>query len=271
MDANNGAPALAGIVDRRLQQAGLTQLRWFWVLLFFLMAGNLDAQVTTTHGKWKLVHARATQTKAKVTVTIQEPSRNQVISGPDVTVRFTIQNWQPEKNGKHLHFILDNERFQPHFSKDPFAFRNVKPGAHSIRVFPVYPWHESVKQQEALGFVQFFVKEKKETSRLDFSKPMMIYSTPDGDHDSNKRLPGQPYSGILIDWFLHNVNMGSKAGYFVRISIDGKELMSMKEWRPHYIQGLEPGEHQIKLELVKNGVPVNENGNVTERTIRVLR
>ncbi len=43
----------------------------------------------------------------------------------------------------------------------------------------------------------------------------------------------------------------------------------MKEWRPHYIQGLQPGEHRIKLELLKDGVPVSENWNVTERSIRV--
>ncbi len=266
-----GALALAGINGCRLQPAGqeVAKLGLLCVLLFFLSAGNLHAQVTTIHGKWKLIHGRATQTKAKVRVTIQEPLRNQLISGPDVTVRFTIQNWLPEKNGKHLHFILDDEPFQSHFSGEPFVFQNVKPGAHVVRVFPVYPWNESVKQQEALATVPFFVKEKKGTSHLDFSKPMMIYSTPVAEHESNERLRGQPHSGILIDWFLHNVNMGSKAGYFVRISIDGKELMSMKEWRPHYIQGLEPGEHHIKLELLKNGVPVDGNGNVTERTIRV--
>lgn len=239
------------------------------LLLLFMHFPVLQAQITTTHGEWKLVHARATQTKQKVQVTIQEPSSEQVVSGPDVTVRFTVKNWILENNGRHLHFILDNDPFQPHFTNEPFVFRNVKPGAHVIRIFPVYPWHESVKQQQALAYVKFYVHEKKGNSNLDFSKPMMIYSTPVGDHDSDERLPGQPHPGILIDWFLHNVNMGSKAGYFVRLSIDGKELMSMKEWRPHYIQGLTTGEHRIKLELVKNGVPVHENGDVTERTIRV--
>jgi hypothetical protein len=239
------------------------------LILVLALCFNLHAQVTTTHGEWKLIHARATQTKERVTVTIQEPSPDKIITGPDVTVQFTVQNWPLEKNGKHLHFILDNDPFQSHFSTDPFVFRNVKPGAHVIRIFPVYPWHESVKQPQALAFAKFYVQEKKGISNLDFSQPMMIYSTPAGDHDSNERLPGQPYPGILIDWFLHNVNVGSKAGYFVRLSIDGKELMSMKEWRPHYIQGLATGDHKIKLELLKNGAPVHENWNVTERNIRV--
>ena len=239
------------------------------LILLFAAFSILQAQIATTHGEWKLIHARATQTKQKVSITIQEPSQGEVVPGPDVTVRFAIKNWPLEKNGKHLHFILDNDPFHSHFSGHSFVFRNVKPGIHVIRVFPVYPWRESVKQPKALAFVKFYVHEKKGSTSLDFSKPMMIYSTPVGDHDSNERLPGQPYAGILIDWFLYNVNMGSKAGYFVRLSIDGKELMSMKEWRPHYIQGLKTGEHKIKLELVKNGIPVRENWNVMERTIRV--
>jgi hypothetical protein len=235
----------------------------------FLCAGLLFADVTTTHGNLKLIHARATRTPQKVTIKITEPAQDQVVPGPDVTVQFKAQNWIPETEGKHFHFILDNEPFQSHFSQDPFVFRDVAPGAHVIRVFPVYPWHESVKQQNAIAIVQFYVKEKTGKSPIDPAKPMLIYSTPAGTHQSNERLPGQPQPGILVDWFLRNVSMGSKAGYFVQISVDGNELMSMKEWRPHYIQGLTPGQHRIKLELLKNGVPVQENWSVTEHTITV--
>ena len=238
-------------------------------LIAFLCTGSLGADVITTHGNLKLIHARATRTPQKITIKITEPAQNQIVSGPDVTVQFKAQNWIPEKNGKHFHFILDNEPFESHFSQDPFVFRNVSAGAHVIRVFPVYPWHESVKQQNAIGIVQFYVKEKSGTVPLDPARPMLIYSTPAGIHESNERLPGQPQPGILIDWFLRNVSMGSKAGYFVRISVDGEPLMSMKEWRPHYVQGLKPGEHRIKLELLKNGAPVQENWSVTERTITV--
>ena len=234
-----------------------------------LCVGLLGADVITTHGNLKLIHATATRTPQKITIKITEPAQDQIVSGPDVTVQFKAQNWFPEKEGKHFHFILDNEPFESHFSQDPFVFRNVSPGAHVIRVFPVYPWHESVKQQNAISIVQFYVKEKTGKAALDPGKPMLIYSTPVGAHESKERLVGQPQQGILVDWFLRNVSMGSKAGYFVRISVDGNPLMSMKEWRPHYIQGLMPGEHRIKLELLKNGVPFQENWSVTERTITV--
>ena len=239
------------------------------IALVLLFAGIAVADLTTTHGDLKLIHATATRTPEKVTIKILEPSREQLVPGPDVIVKFQAQNWKPEKNGKHFHVMLDNKPFETHFSLDAFTFQNVAPGPHVIRIFPVYPWHESVKQQNAIGIVQFYVKEKSGPLPMDLSKPMLVYSTPTGGHESNERLHGQPVPGILVDWFLRNVSMGSRAGYFVRISVDGNALMSMKEWRPHYIQGLKPGEHKIKLELLKNSTPVTSNWSATERTITV--
>jgi hypothetical protein len=239
------------------------------IVLGFVCASVALADVTTTHGDLKLIHARATRTPEKVTLKINEPVQEQIVAGPDVIVKFQAQNWIPETGGKHFHMILDDTPYQTHRTSGPFTFKNVSPGPHVIRIFPVYAWHESVKQQNAIGIVQFYVKEKTGTLPLDVSKPMLIYSAPSGTHPSNERLRGQPQPGILVDWFLRNVSMGSKAGYFVRISVDGNELMSMKEWRPHYIQGLKPGEHRVKLELLKNGVPVVTNWSTTERTITV--
>jgi hypothetical protein len=238
----------------------------FGVLIITL----LEAQVTTTHGTLKLVHAKASQTPVAVKIKIVEPLSEQIINGSDVQVKFSLENWILS-NDNHLHFLLDDEPIHDHYSRDPFVFHNVSPGPHVIRVFPAYAWHESVKQQQALGLVRFFVKEKTGSLPIDLNKPMMIYSTPVGSHQADEKLHGQPYPGILIDWFLQNVTLGSRTGYTVRISVDGKALTNMKEWRPHYIQGLPPDEHRIKLELLKNGIPVKENWNVTERTITVSR
>jgi hypothetical protein len=240
-----------------------------FAVVVLIFAAGLQAQVTTTHGELKLVHAKAAQTSARPRMTIVEPRENEIVPGPDVTVNFRLQNWKPEKDGNHLHFLLDENPFVPHYSSDAIVFHNVAPGPHVIFAFPVFPWHESVKQQEAMAMVQFYVKEKSEPLPLDASMPLMIYSTPVGVHDSNEQAAGQPHPGILIDWFLHNVTMGSRTGYFVRISVDGNALTTMKEWRPHYIQKLRAGDHKIKLELLRNGVPVRDNWNNTERTITV--
>ena len=244
-------------------------MKFLLLLLAFLLAITASAQVTTTHGDLKLIHARATPSNAKVTIRISEPAEQQVVPGTDVIVKFKAQNWTTSPAGKHFHVILDQQVFQDHYTTDPIVLKNVSPGAHVIRLFPVHAWHETVKQQNAIAIVSFYVKEKSGSFPIDKSKPMMIYSAPAGEHSADEKISGQPHEGILVDWFLHNVSMGSKAGYYVQISVDGNVLMSMKEWRPHYVQGLQPGTHRIKLELLKNGTPLTDNGNSTEHTITV--
>ena len=220
-------------------------MRNFAILLLFLfpLASTGLTQITTTHGDLKLVHAKATITKERVKVTVIEPRPDQLIEGADVTIRFTLQNWIPENGGKHLHFILDNQSLQEHYSNDSVVFRGLSPGAHILYVFAVYPWHETVKQQPAISMISFFVKEKTGSVPIQLNKPMMIYNTPVGTHRASEEISGQPHPGILIDWFLHGAEMGSRSGFFVRISVDGQELTTMKEWRPHYIQGLSAGQH----------------------------
>jgi hypothetical protein len=245
------------------------KVKSFCGALAFLVACTVFADVTTTHGKLTLIHATATQTPKKVRIKITYPAEGQIVPGPDVSVKFEALNWTPQKNGNHFHFLLDNRPFETHHSTEDFIFHKVEPGIHIIRLFPVYPWHESVKQQEALAMVRFYVKEKRGTLPIDTARPMLIYSTPAGDHRPDEQLPGQPRKGILIDWFLHNISMGSRTGYFVQLSVDDQTLMSMKEWRPHYLQGLHPGQHRIKLELLQNGKPAADHWNTTERTIVV--
>ncbi len=235
----------------------------------FCLAVSLFAH--SDHGKLNIIHARNSEAPPGVKLTIQEPAEGQVVEGPDVTVKFTIENWRLYKegeHGQHIHFILDNEPYQAHYSNEPFVFKDVKPGPHVIRAFPSRPWHESVKQDSALATVQFYVKEKTGNPLLDSTRPMLIYSRPKGEYLLSKPPHGQPQKGILIDWFLKNVEIGSRTGYIVRVTVDGQSH-EFKEWRPHYVQGLGEGEHTFKLELLKDKKPVEGNFNTTERKITI--
>ena len=219
----------------------------------------------------KIIHARNSDAPPSVRLTIQEPAEAQVVTGPEVTVKFKIENWRLYKegeHGQHIHFILDNEPYEAHYSNDPFVFKNVKPGPHVIRAFPSRPWHESVKQESAFAMVQFWVGEKTGEALIDPKAPMLVYSRPKGEYLLSKPPHGQPHPGILIDWFVKNVDLGSRTGYMVRGTIDGQSHV-FKEWRPHYVQGLGEGQHVIKLELLKDGQPVEGNLNTTQRTITI--
>ena len=218
-----------------------------------------------------IIHGRNSDAPPNVSLTIQEPAEAQVVTGTDVTVKFKIENWRLYKegeHGQHIHFILDNEPYEAHYSNDPFVFKNVKPGPHVIRAFPSRPWHESVKQESAFAMVQFWVGEKTGELLIDPKAPMLVYSRPKGEYSMIKPPHGQPHPGILIDWFVKNVDLGSRTGYMVRSTIDG-ESHTFKEWRPHYVQRLGEGQHTIKLELLKDGQPVEGNFNSTQRTITI--
>jgi hypothetical protein len=233
---------------------------------------NVRTQTNPKDGEPKIVHAKNSPAPESVSFRITEPTEGQVVPGPDVTVKFTIQNWKLYKegdHGQHIHFILDNEPYQAHYSStEPFVFKNVSAGPHVIRAFPSRPWHESVKQDDAFSIVQFYVKDKSGTPLVDATKPMLVYSRPKGEYLLSKPPFGQPVQGILIDWFTKNVRLGKQTGYTVRATIDGT-AHTFLEWRPHYVQGLGEGEHTFKLELLHNGAPVEGNFNTTERKITI--
>jgi hypothetical protein len=219
----------------------------------------------------KFVKAPNSSAPAGVKFAITDPTDGMVVPGPDVTVKFTIENWKLYKDeatqhGQHIHFILDNEPYIAHYSTDPFVFKNVAPGPHVIRAFPSRPWHESVKQDTAFSMVQIFVKEKTGTNLIDPAKEMLVYSRPKGEYSISKPPVGQPVEGVMIDFFAPNITLGQD-GFSGRVTVDGLKRFKIESWQPYYVQGLAPGSHTFKLELLRDGTPVEGNFNTTERTI----
>lgn len=257
------------------------RIRLLFLLVILPAAGLFTphsfAQQTQTQSQEKkdikFVKAPNSPAPAGVKFAITEPTDGVVVAGPDVTVKFTIENWKLYKDeatqhGQHIHFILDNEPYIAHYSTDPFVFKNVAPGAHVIRAFPSRPWHESVKQDTAFSMVQFYVKEKSGSYLIDPAKEMLVYSRPKGEYSLSKPPVGQPMQGIMIDFFAPNVTPG-KDNFAARVTVDNDRKFRMESWQPFYVQGLTEGTHTFKLELLREGKPVEGNFNTTERTITI--
>lgn len=240
----------------------------------YSFAQQTQTQSTTQEKKdIKFVKAPNSPAPAGVKFAITEPTEGAVVQGPDVTVKFTIENWklfmdETTKLGQHIHFILDNDPYTAHYSTDPFVFKNVAPGPHVIRAFPSRPWHECIKQDTAFGMVQFFVKEKTGANLIDPAKEMIVYSRPKGDYSVSKPIAGQPVPGIMIDFFGPNVTLGQD-GFAARVTVDNTRKFKIESWEPYYVQGLIQGPHTFKLELLRDGRPVEGNFNTTERTINL--
>lgn len=170
------------------------------------------------------------------------------------------------KQGQHIHVIIDDKPYMANYvNGQPFNVGVLAPGAHTIRTFPSRSWHESVKNPAAFASRAFYIGSKPAGDSLaaELKKPFITYSRPKGNYSAADSV-------ILLDFFATNFKMDS-AGHKVKVSIDGREVATLSEWRPYHIRGLGTGEHTVALQLVDaqgNTVPGRFNNPSQKITIQ---
>lgn len=204
---------------------------------------------------------------------ITAPRNGQRIARGPVTLRITLRNWELEPEpGRHVHVIVDDEPYiavrdvsrpidlnrlvQEHLGKE------LTPGTHVLRVFPSRGHHESVKRPGAFAVTVFHLGQPTEGFSFDPNAPLLTYSRPKDCNPAGER--------VLLDFFVSNVEL-SPEGARVRYDIDQGALTGeIASWDPHWIEGLPPGEHTIRLTLIDaEGNPIPGPFNDTTRTIQV--
>ncbi|HST51673.1 MAG TPA: hypothetical protein VLJ61_06635 [Pyrinomonadaceae bacterium] len=118
---------------------------------------------------------RGDEDSAKPALKIVEPKDGATVNGSTVKLKLDLsgdlKGYKPHKDpstgmGNHIHVILDNQPYEAYYNLDePFELRNVAEGAHTIRVFPSRPWHESYKNDGAFQIVSFTVKGGGDASK----------------------------------------------------------------------------------------------------------
>lgn len=255
---------------------------------------------------------RGEQDSAKPTLKIAEPRADSTVNSSTVKVKLDLggdlKGYKPHKDpetqmGNHIHVILDNQPYEAYYNLDQeFELRNVADGAHTLRVFPSRPWHESFKNDGAFQMVKFSVKnggaeankpvttnsgqqmsntnsnaapategkdmQNSTAGPVDATKPLLTYSRPKGEYK------GADADAIMIDFWLANAKLkGDGGNYRVRYSIDGGEAKYIDKWEPVWLSGWTAGKHSIKLELVDEDGGVMDNGgyNSTTREITIVK
>jgi hypothetical protein len=172
-------------------------------------------------------------------------------------------NYSPD--GQHIHVIIDDKPYMAMYATDSFSVGVLSPGAHSLRAFPSRSWHESIKTPGAFVAHTFYVGSKSGTPAFKQGEPLLTYSRPKGEYK------GKDAEKILLDFYISNATLAPDKNK-VRVTIDGKEIASVTEWVPYYIENLPDGEHTIKLELLAaDGSVVPGVYNTAERKIIVNR
>lgn len=217
------------------------------------------------------------------------PEDSTVVADPNVSVVVTAESFEAgvqtetpraeeianSAKGQHVHIIVDNQPYLANYTPgEPFDIGTLDEGPHSLVVFPSRSYHESVKNEGAHDVLNFWVGEETGSFPLDPSQPTIIYSRPKGTYS------GDAAERIMLDFYLHNVTLSSD-GYTARYTIrpadagaDAEPLASitLTEWTPAFVTGLESGDYVVTLELLDaqdNVVPGTFNS--TEREITVER
>src|ERR1700733_7219231 len=62
------------------------------------------------------------------------------------------------KQGQHVHIIVDDKPYMAYYKNgQPFNVGVLAPGMHTIRAFPSFSWHESIKSPNAFATRTFYV------------------------------------------------------------------------------------------------------------------
>ena len=257
---------------------------------------------------------RGEQDAAQPILKIVEPPAAATVTSSSVKVKLELsgdlKGYRPMKEmttgmGNHIHIILDNQPYEAFYNlENEFELRNVADGAHTLRVFPSRPWHESYKSEGAFQMVKFTVKnggaeagkptttntgntmanansntnsnaapEGKDVpsstaGNVDAAKPLLTYSRPKGEYN------GADAEAIMIDFWLTNAKLQGDGGeYRVKYSVDGGEAKFIEKWNPIWLAGWTAGKHTVKLELVDKSGTLADNGgyNSTTREITVAK
>lgn len=206
-------------------------------------------------------------------VQILSPQPDTILQDNTVAVQIQVRDLPLFKDarlemGPHLHVILDNQPYRSVYDvSQPIVFTDLAAGTHTLRVFPVFPWHESFKNAGAYDQVTFHVFTKTDENNPSAKLPLLTYSRPKDTYGAEP---------ILLDFYLTNAPLHQVAqenpndeirDWRIRVTINGSSF-EVDRWQPLYLKGFQPGKNWIQLEFLdQDGKPVP---NVFNRTTRII-
>jgi hypothetical protein len=215
------------------------------------------------------------------TVKLTAPTRDQVIDAAkanDFAVKLDVKNWQTAKGSNHVHLILDNKPYKAIYDtkegvrlNDLAGGEALAEGMHVLVAFPSRANHESVKTKDAFTVVPFWIGKKDAAAAKNdpTKKPMLVYSRPKGDYN------GEMANHVLVDFQVANVTLAEGKEH-VHVTVTGTgidkpvESNVEKFGTPLYIDNLQNGSYQLKVELVDAaGKLIEGPWNSTTRTIKI--
>ncbi len=202
-----------------------------------------------------------------VTLKIVAPAADEVIpvpqpeagqppaKGAPVTLKVELTNFETfqdeaTKSGQHLEILVDNisAMFPWHDATKPYTFKSLPRGTHTVRIFPVRPWGESIKEPSAFAMVTFHVGEKDGKNAIEAGAPVLTIVSPRGKvkGESGKALLDVLVTGCPV------AESSVPDSCRLRYKLDTLPEVTLTKAEPVWLEKLTPGRHAYVVGLTRD-------------------
>jgi hypothetical protein len=236
--------------------------------LSLVVVGLLQAQTATPKDPKSPVpgFADGRGPTGPVTLKIVSPAANELIPVPEaaagqppakgapVTLKVELANFETfedeaTKSGQQLEILVDNVGvlFPWHDATKPYTFKSLPRGTHTIRIFPVRPWGEAIKEPSALAMVTFSVGEKDGKNTIEPGTPVLTIVSPRGKVKSET-------GKVLLDVLVTGCPVAEQSvpdSCRLRYKLDTQPEVTLTKAEPVWLEKLAPGRHAYVVGLTR--------------------
>lgn len=202
-----------------------------------------------------------------VTLKIVSPAQDEVIPIPEaaagqppakgapVTLKVELANFETfedaaTKTGQRLEILVDNisSTFPWRDATKPYTFKSLPKGTHMVRIFPVRPWGEAIKEPSALASVTFHVGEKDGKNTVEAGSPVLTVVAPRGKVKGNA-------GKVLLDVLVSGCPVAEQSvadSCRLRYKVDTQPEVTLTKVEPVWLEGLTPGRHAYVVGLTRD-------------------
>jgi hypothetical protein len=184
----------------------------------------------------------------------EAPAGQPPAKGAVVEVKLEVKNFETFQDpktqcGQGIAIAFDSLAASVHYDPSkPWAFRNVPKGTHTIRVFAVRPWGESIKEPGAFAMATFSVVEADGKNAPDPKAPFLTVSRPKGKYPKGQE--------VLLDFLVSGCALTDKTvpdACRVRYRIGDFPEVSVDKPDPVWLKDLPVGKHAFIVGLTRDG------------------
>ncbi len=177
-------------------------------------------------------------------------------TGAPVEVRLELKGYETfqdpaTKAGQYVALVLDNfpTVFAYYDVSKPWLFKRIPKGTHTLRAFPMRPWGESLKNDDAFASVTFSVGEKDGKNVNEAGAPVLTVVSPRGKVKSET-------GKVLLDFLVTGCPIAEKSAdpnsCRVRYKLDTEKEVTLAKEESVWLENVTPGKHAYVVGITKD-------------------